>query len=157
MSNFFTRGDTTLADAAAFAAGLGFANVNFDLGNAPSNRIDHIECSIFTDIADQPAVDLITVTIYRNILIDGNVNLGNQIGAGSGLTTFHEFRSQSLNDFSAHRDYSGGFVLDSQFRYSIVGVVSLNAAIAGALRINLFVNGFVLTPDGSSAFFGKER
>ena len=156
MSNFFVKGDTTLADAAAFAAGLGFANVNFDLGNAPLSRIDHIECSVFTDVADQPTVDLITVTIYRNILIDGTANLGNQIGAGSGLTTYHEFRSQNLRDFNAYRDYSGGFILDSQFRYSIVGTVSLNAALAGSLRINLFVNGRIDVPDGK-AFFGQER
>ena len=155
MSNFFIKGDTTIADAAAFAAGLGFANVNFDLGNAPLNRIDHIECSVFTDIADQAAVDLITVNIYRNVLINGNLDLAPQL-SGSGLTTLHEFRSQDLRDFNAYRDYSNGFILDSQFRYSIVGVVSLNAALAGSLRINLFVNGRIEVPEGK-AFFGTER
>lgn len=156
MSNFFFKGDTTLASNADFGNGLGFANINFDLGNAPQNRIDHIECSIFTDVADQAAVDFITVSIFRNILIDGSISLANQLAAG-GITTVHEFRSQRIRDSNAFRDYASGIILDSQFRYTIVGVVSLNAAIAGNLRINLFAHGFIQVPDGGNAFFGKER
>lgn len=155
IKQFITRGDFTTVTAASVAAGTDFCNVNFDLSNAAPMAIDNLEMSVFTDAADFANLQIGTLRIFRNITVDPDQSLANQLGQ-TGITTFWEARTQRVQDLNLNRQFSTPIILDSGYRYSIVGFFNFSAAIGTSVLFDLFVLGRSLYPV-SDQYFGVTR
>lgn len=157
MSDFFVKGDTPIFVQADVAAGIAFVVIPFDLSSAPRSDVYNMDFEVSVDIADQAAVNLLSLNIYRNILVVPGQNIGLQLGANSGARTFWNAGADRINDFTIHREFSDGFTLDAGFRYSIVGTVALSAVIAGIMRMQLFVSGRIKDEGSPDLYFGQTR
>lgn len=156
MSDFIVKGDFTSYGAASVAAGTDFAHVHFDLSNAPGVRIYNMELSAFADLVDDPNLLLGTLRIFRNILINPDINLGVQLGT-QGVTTFWEARTLRNGDHNLSRVFSDPVQLDPGFRYSVVGSFGYSAALATTASVDLFVSGRVMGGAEDALYFGRTR
>lgn len=157
MSRFYYKFSTHVFDAAGVAAGTAFVVVPFDLSAAPETWIDSIEYVLGADVVDQPAIYNLNLSLFRNVVVVQGTPLAVQVNPATGASTLWQANSQRPGDYSLSRAFGSPLILDSQFRYSMVGVLSLTAVLNTFVRLNLSIAGRIKLPEAKDEFFGRVR
>lgn len=148
VSDFLVKGDFTFVEATT-PPGLAFTSINFDLSNAPETWIDSIEMNVFADTADDPNLLFGTLNIYRNVTINPDQLLVDQLAAG-GIQTFWAARTKQVRDHNFDRQFASPLKLDRGFRYAVVGTFSFSAPLATTVQLQLFVGARTIVPKSDS-------
>jgi hypothetical protein len=160
MSDFIFRGRQKSITNADFGAPRSFAlAIPFDLSNAASQYIDTIDYSIIVQPADNAALGVLVVEIYRNLAFEDNENFDNQILGNSSARRMWHGQTDTLGARSKTWQFSAprGFQLEAGYRYSALAfMTNLQGVLANAVLNDFFITGRVAVSE-IGVLYGEER
>lgn len=121
------------------AAGLSFAVVNLDATYGSGYLVDGIDFSLrFNNLADAANVFIISLTINKNVVLNGNTSLASQVGQAEVLWGKS---GEVTTQRSLTRLFIPPFQLPQGAPYAIVGDYGLNPPPAGSVGMHIVVTG----------------